>query len=258
MYMKEEIWKDIDGYKGYYQVSNLGRVRSLDRYIEYIYNDMVVTRKQRGRIRQPAINHQGYLQLSLLKNGVSTTFKVHRLVAKAFLPNPDNLTEINHINENKQDNHINNLEWCSRQYNCIYGTAPKRRALACSKAIEQIDMDTNEVVAVFASASEASRKLGFTRVGIQRCCVKRQISCQGYYWRFLGDTTSPKKHMQGGKAIDMLDKNTLKTLASFNSMSEAMRCTGVDVATISRCCHGTQKTAGGYVWKFSKGMMNKC
>ena len=110
----EEQWKDIiiekNGvtydYTGLYQVSNLGRVRSLG-------NDK--TRKE--RILKPKINNKGYLQVILCKNGKVKTFLVHRLVATAFIPNPDNLPVVNHRDENPLNNCVDNLEWCTQKYN---------------------------------------------------------------------------------------------------------------------------------------------
>jgi hypothetical protein len=108
----EEIWKDVDGYEGYYQVSSFGRVRSLDRVVNnHFYG---------GRILCLASDSDGYKVVGLHKNG-SKTVKVHRLVAQAFIPNPQNLPEVNHKDENKKNNFYNNLEWCTTKYNLTYG-----------------------------------------------------------------------------------------------------------------------------------------
>lgn len=100
-----ERWKKIDGYDNY-SVSDMGRVR----------NDRT------GRILKPGNLKQGYTQVHLSKNGKITNHLIHRLVALTFIPNPDNLPQVNHINEDKTDNHVNNLEWCTQQYNNTYGT----------------------------------------------------------------------------------------------------------------------------------------
>lgn len=111
----EEIWKDIEGYEGKYQVSNLGRVRSLN----YNHTGEIKLLKQ-------YTNKKGYKQVELSKNGKGKNYLVHRLVTIAFIPNPNNLPIINHKDENPSNNNVNNLEWCTYEYNVNYGTAIKR------------------------------------------------------------------------------------------------------------------------------------
>ena len=115
-----EIWKDIEGYEGIYQVSNLGNVKVLDRYVNSsIKNNKIV--KRQGKILKQYIK-KGYLQVTLTLNNKRKYYNVHRLVANAFIPNPDKLPQVNHKNENKYDNRVENLEWCTAKYNCNYGT----------------------------------------------------------------------------------------------------------------------------------------
>lgn len=110
----EEIWKDAVGYEGLYQVSNFGRVQSLDR------RD-IRNRFWKGKILSQQVEKLGYCSVKLCKNGIQKREKVHRLVALAFVENPNNYKEINHKDENKQNNRSENLEWCTRQYNVTYG-----------------------------------------------------------------------------------------------------------------------------------------
>ena len=116
----EEIWKDIIGYEGFYQVSSLGRVRSLDMYVKCGYGSY---RLRKGKVLSSVIKDNGYLQLKLYCNGKLYKKYVHRLVAQAFIPNPDNLPEVNHLDEDKTNNNVTNLEWCDHKYNLNYGTA---------------------------------------------------------------------------------------------------------------------------------------
>ena len=111
-----EEWKEIPGYEGLYEVSNTGQVRSLDRY-----DNRNCFRK--GKVLSPGKDTNGYLQVILSCNGKHKSIKVHRLIAQAFIPNPDNLPEINHKNEDKTNNRVDNLEWCDATYNINYGTA---------------------------------------------------------------------------------------------------------------------------------------
>lgn len=108
----QEIWKDIKGYEGKYQISNLGNVRSL------MYHNAKGIR--RTSLLKPATDRSGYFRCALSKNNILTTFKVHRLVAQAFIPNPLNLPQVNHLNGNKQDNRAENLEWASNSTNQIH------------------------------------------------------------------------------------------------------------------------------------------
>ena len=117
--MIEEIWRSIECYEGLYEVSNTGQVRSLDRYVKGKGKSY---RLQKGKMLSPIKNKDGYLQVNLCCNGKYKIFLVHRLVTKTFIPNPDNLPEVNHKDEDKTNNSVDNLEWCDRSYNNNYGT----------------------------------------------------------------------------------------------------------------------------------------
>jgi hypothetical protein len=109
-----EKWKDVAGYEGYYQISNFGRVRSLDRNETNINN---VTRKLKGSLKSTFINQHNYVLVTLSKNNENKAFCLHRLVAEAFISNPNNLDEVNHKDRNKRNNFLSNLEWCTSREN---------------------------------------------------------------------------------------------------------------------------------------------
>lgn len=102
-----EEWRAVPGYEGLYEVSNMGNVRNV----------------RRNTLLRLSKTNYGYIRVGLCKNGISTGFQVHRLVAQAFIPNPDNLPQINHLDEDKTNNNVDNLEWCTAKYNINYGTA---------------------------------------------------------------------------------------------------------------------------------------
>lgn len=121
--MREE-WRPVVGYEGYYEVSNMGRVRSITIDAVYRRNGLEYTRKRRGRILKQQNASNGYLQVHLSKDGEHKIYRVRRIVANAFIDNPDNLPEVNHKDENKKNNRVANLEWCTHSYNNSYGSAP--------------------------------------------------------------------------------------------------------------------------------------
>lgn len=136
-----EIWKDINGYIGIYQVSNMGNVRSLQRE-EYKCRQGYRVRK--GRQLKPGRDKKGYLLVGLRKDGKCKTRRIHRLVAEAFIPNPNNLPQINHKDENKCNNTVDNLEWCTPSYNINYGKANMLRAISLKKLWERKCGEANE------------------------------------------------------------------------------------------------------------------
>lgn len=111
----KEIWKDVIGYEGYYQVSNLGRIRSIDREV---VDKNGVKRSIHGKIMRHTFNSDGYPAIPLCRNGVYKRLKIHRLVALAFIPNPDNLPEVSHLDETRTNNRVDNLVWSSHKDNC--------------------------------------------------------------------------------------------------------------------------------------------
>lgn len=116
--MSEE-WRPVVGYEGLYEVSNTGQVRSLDMYVKCRYGNY---RLHKGKVLSPVKDKKGYLKVVLCCNGKCKTIKVHRLIAQAFLLNPDNLPQVNHKDEDKTNNCVENLEWCTAKYNNNYGT----------------------------------------------------------------------------------------------------------------------------------------
>lgn len=171
----KEIWKDIKGYEGLYQVSNLGRVKS--------------TRRNKEKIMKPNKGKKGYLRLNFTINYKSKSFQVHRLVAKAFIPNPGNLPEVNHIDGNKANNNIKNLEWVTSKENCnhawniglnkkIYGRKTNLKAVA------QYSLN-GELIKKWDYITQASKKIQIDRTGIILCCRHKQKTAGGYKWEYI-------------------------------------------------------------------------
>lgn len=186
--MSNEIWKPIDGYENLYEVSNYGRVKSLGNG---------KSNNSKERFLKASKEGNGYLRVGLSKDGKKKDFKVHRLVASAFIENPNNLPQINHIDEDKQNNHVSNLEWCTAEYNNNYGTHNERVAKSLtgvfntkvSKAVFQYTKQ-GEFIAEFPSVSEVQRQLGYPIQHISHCCLGKRKSANGYIWRYK-ETTNP-------------------------------------------------------------------
>ena len=174
--MKEnynEIWKQIDSYEDY-QISNWGRVKSF--------------KKGKERILRPRVVGAGYLQVILYKDGKTKPVFIHRLVANAFINNPDNLPEVNHKDENKQNNLVTNLEWCDAKYNSNYGTSIQRIADKLtngplSKQVGQYSKDGN-LIKIWPSMIEAHRN-GFNVGHICSCCKGKYKTHGGFIWRYI-------------------------------------------------------------------------
>ena len=180
-----EVWLPVVGWEGLYEVSSHGRVRSIDRVhiqpsIQGGYQDHLYS----GRILKQRIS-KGYLRVNLWKNNSMKSTSVHRLVAEAFIPNPRNLPEVNHKDENPINNNALNLEWCDSRYNKNYGTANKRRAHKNKKPIEQLTKDLVHV-ACYNSIKEACRANKDFAYGTNiRRALKKGICAYGYRWRYV-------------------------------------------------------------------------
>ena len=175
--MKKEYWKPVVGYEGHYQVSNFGRVKSIKFGKEIILKQHI---------------RRGYYSVNLSKNGILKRYSVHRLVAEAFIDNTDNLPQVNHKDENKQNNVVSNLEWCDSEYNNNYGTRNKRVSEKMtngklSKPVLQYDLEGN-LIREWASACECGRN-GFDTGAVNACCNNKYKfeKYKNCFWKFKND-----------------------------------------------------------------------
>lgn len=175
-----EIWKDIKDYEGCYQISNKGRIKSLDRIVEF--NDGR-KRLYKGSILNPTYDKDGYLCIILSKNAIIKGFKLHRLVAEHFIPNPDNLPVVNHIDENKINNSIENLEWCSIKYNNTYNDRIKIITEKNSVPIIQYDLQDN-FIKEWKSITEANKITGIASSSIISCCKGKNKKAGSFKWKY--------------------------------------------------------------------------
>ena len=162
-----EIYKDIQGYEGKYQISNLGNVYSL------------ITNK----ILKPRLTLDGYYQVDLCKNGVKKHLYIHRLVAQSFLDNPKNYKIVNHKDENSMNNIVSNLEWCNSTYNNNYGNCKRKISEANSIKINQYDMDGN-FIKQWLGINNIERCLKINKGNICMCCKGKRNNAGGYKWKY--------------------------------------------------------------------------
>lgn len=232
-----EIWKDIQGYEGLYQVRNLGNVRR---------SKQVAT----CRLLNPYANSYGYLTVGLSKNGVVSREMVHRLVANAFIENPFDFPCINHKDECKSNNEVSNLEWCDKSYNNRYGTHPMKISEANSKPVLQI-LNGN-VVRTWKSCSEAALMGGYTVSCISRCCLGERKVHKGYDPGAAdgivgGKTQAAIKQFQadfGGIGVDgIAGEETQKALKHAVAYGTLKRENATENATVSKT-----ETVTGTFW----------
>lgn len=220
----KEIWKDIEGYEGLYQVSNLGRVKSLDRII---VTKMNISRLMKGKILTIVPDPNNYMKVLLSKEGKQQIYLLHRLVAQAFIPNPDNKPEIDHINTDRTDNTVwlnedgsvnydkTNLKWATRKENCNNPL-------------------TKEKIAAFDR----------TRVFSTETRQKISLALKG---KIKSPETIEKVRQKIMKPILQLSLNG-DIIKRWDSATEAKNMLGIK--TISDCLRNRSKTAGGYIWKY--------
>lgn len=248
---EEEIWKDVVGYEGLYKVSNLGNV-----YSNYVHRNL-----KQG-------NHKdGYKFVILNRNGKSKYMSVHRLVATAFIPNPDDLPEINHKDETPYNNNVENLEWCDYSYNATYNDAHLKRGLQLGIPVYAYDRNGNLVYS-FLSSREAERELKINSGNIIECCKNIGRTCRGFVWsqeellkeevlrRFeLNDKARDVPIYEYAKAklskkVNQYDLDG-NFIQSFPSTREAGKQLKFSSSLIAGVCRGNHKHTHGYIFKYA-------
>lgn len=173
-YMTEEVWKDVVGFEGLYQISDHGKLKRLTKN-----GDKIIRPYHKDR----------YLKTELWRNGKRKKAFVHRLVAEHFLPNPAHFTQINHKDENPENNSVDNLEWCSQKYNANYGENRIKAALKRSKGVEQYSI-SGDLLHTYQSAKFAAKCVGVSRKAINVACCNQSVSA-GFLWKYSDDVFAP-------------------------------------------------------------------
>ncbi len=229
----KEYWKQIEGYDNRYMVSTFGRV----------WNKLL------GREIAASKDSQKYLKVNFYYgNSKKKSLYVHRLVAQAFIPNENNLPQINHIDEIKTNCRVDNLEFCSAQYNSQYSQYKRERE------VEQYDLKTNETIKTFKSVNDAERLLGFSKGCISKACRGVFKSYKGYGWRFT-KAYDPLNHKR--REVEQYDLKSGKVIMGYSSSIDAARNldlgdTNLNTASyaIRRCCKNEMLSYKGYGWRY--------
>ena len=217
-FQNEEIWKEIAGFPNY-AVSNRGRVMNL----------------KSGKVLKNKLNANGYKDVGLY-NGDGTKRKyvmVHRLMAQAFIPNPDNLSQVNHIDENKCNNDVSNLEWVTASQNT------KHSAHKFSCKINQLSLD-GEFIRQWESSKQIKRELGFDSSNIIKCCKNKHKQVYGFRWQYA----DPEQQRKVNRPVAALTKDG-EFVAKYRSATEAARCLKISEGCIRKCLNGKYKSTNG-------------
>ena len=194
----QEIWKPVKEYENLYMISNLGKVRSLDRITRNGRGDFI----KKGKILTNINNNMGYEYVRLKDKNESKKFYIHRLVAQAFIPNPNNKKEVNHIDCNPLNNRVDNLEWVSHKENMAYMSKLgrsnktgewlekiKQKNIDNGKSVLQIDPNTNEIINTFKTI-QSVKENGYRPGDVCKCCKGIRKKHKGYIWRYANDRNS--------------------------------------------------------------------
>lgn len=212
-----EIWKDIDGLEGEYAISTKGRVRNI----------------KTGRILGGAYDGSGYKQVTLKHK----TYKIHRLVALAFLPNPDNLPQVNHKNEKKDDNNVGNLEWCSASYNTNYSSHKR------SCKVKQLTKD-GKLIRIWDSLSQIEHELGYKNGSISNVCKGMRRYVYGFKWQYVNPSSQRVKNRK------VIAYKGSEQIGEFPSAKKASEALGLESRSIYYCLSGRLKSNKGFTFKY--------
>lgn len=223
----DEIWKDVVGWEGLYQVSSFGRVKSF--------------RKKEPHLLSTCVGTHGYCVVLLHDGkGQRKNERVHRLVAQAFIPNPNNYPYINHKDEDKTNNQVENLEWCTAKYNTNYGTCIERiSAKNNKKPISKYDLEGN-LICEYKSIAEAERNEGIDHANICICCEGKISHCNNFIWIYKGNEHTiqdrikkVKNSITRPKKLEMYDRDG-KLIRTYDSIMQASKTSGDSYMVINR------------------------
>lgn len=223
--LPNEIWKE---FKGYF-VSNMGRIKSI--------------KSGKAKIVFNTPNPKTGYVMALIEG---KTYPVYRIIAMLFVPNPNNLSQVNHINEIKTDDRASNLNWMTAKDNTTYSQGKK---------VYQFDKHTKKLIYIFDSTHDAESAIGATRGEVANCCSHRkgQQTIKGFIFRYEDDLNNLNEVSTHKKRIAKINNKTNEIIKIYDSIAEAGKDNNLNYQNISRCCNGRGTLCGGFKWKFYYG-----
>lgn len=273
MKSEKEIWKPVVGLENRYMISSLGRVKRL---AYDVTDSMGRHTHHHDKLMKVRIGSRtGYPQVNLWVGEKNKPFSIHRLIAEAFIPNPNNYPCVNHIDEDRSNSVLGNLEWCTYEYNCTYGTARKKRRESLIRfynehpdfkitvkkrgndfKVNQYSLD-GKLLKTFDGGLPEIKKIFGRNASVCSCVLHKNNSAYGYVWRYEGDpfSYSPKKSGPRRRVSVLqfdLNGNFIQRFESVNDAADHLgkRKRNSD---ITNCCKGNLKTAHGYIWRYANG-----
>lgn len=248
----EEIWKDIDGYEGMYQISSHGRARGIERSVR---NGNGTVRVVPQAMLRQSLNSNGYLKIRLCGKNIY----VHRAVGAAFVynDNPEIKNQINHINEDKQDNMAENLEWCTCSYNLRYGKRNEKMIITrnrykyrnSERPIEKYTL-SGEYICEYESMAKASRLLNISEESLWFSCNSNNSSCCGFQWKYKDSNKKIAKYVNHKlRRVAKYDTN-MKKIEEYESIALAARMNNISASGIHNCCKKLRNSIFGFKWGY--------
>jgi hypothetical protein len=265
--LEGEIWRPVVGWETLYEISNLGRVKSLSRPVKTRAGGIRISKEI---IMKQVPNKEEYLQVSLQRDLIASGQRVGRLVAEAFIANPENKPQVNHINGIRNDNREINLEWCTQSENIIHSFKYLNRTKSkpwlgksggehcASIPVLQFSID-GILIKKYAGIAEAARETGVNQIAIGNCCKGNQRHSGNYLWIYSSEFTEEllaqrinDEYIPSWAKVVLqydLDNNFI---TEFQTITYASKETGVNRDGIRKCCMGKFRHSGGFKWKFKK------
>lgn len=255
-----ELWKSIKNYEGLYEISNYGHIRSLDRYVI----DKGKKSFRKGTNISICKNEHGYKYVTLYKDGKQKHKYLHRLVAEAFIDNPNNYPEVNHLDFDKSNNYVTNLEWCSKRCNMNHAHINGKLSNKQNNIpIIKIGLD-GTVLEKYPSFVIAAESVKGIPQNISQCCNHKTMSVYGYYWEYddgnydigsildIDNRKIIKSKGRTSKPVAKIDMKTNKVIAIYPSMKSAGEDNHCQSNYIGKCCNGRIGEYRGYKWHHAK------